>query len=228
MDTNEKGEKMSPIQVEELYKQKYPNKRRGSVDLAIFNIIFTECERKVLDIGCGFGELLSALKAFNFETTGIVLTEYETQACLKKGLNVIKGDAGKELPFENKEFETVLLIDSIEHIKEYEDTLKETLRVLKDGGKVLIYTPNREVFRKYNQYKEVDKVHIKEFTKQELKLLLTKTGFKNIRFINKKLYYPKYFFLRFLNEFMARKEEIYLCVIAEKRGKHQKRLGKNE
>src|SRR3989344_2856156 len=127
-------------QLEKRYRKAYPGKKRGFADLAVFNIVFSEMGRKLLDIGCGFGEMMSALKAFNFEVRGITATEYEAKACREKGLDVRSGDAGNGLPFGSSEFSAVIMLDSIEHVKDYANALRETFRVLKPGGKILIYT----------------------------------------------------------------------------------------
>ncbi|MBI4052726.1 MAG: class I SAM-dependent methyltransferase [Candidatus Diapherotrites archaeon] len=201
-------------QLERHYAEKYPEKRRGFADLAIFNIVFSEMDRKLLDVGCGFGEMMSALKAFNFDVKGITATDYEAKACREKGLDVISGDAGEKLPFKSAEFESVTMLDSIEHMKNYANALRECCRVLRKGGKVLVYTPNREVYRKHDDGHLAE--HEKEFSAQELKAELEKAGFSNVRFLSKKFFYPKYFLLKPLDFALPKAGLPYLLALAEK------------
>jgi 2-polyprenyl-3-methyl-5-hydroxy-6-metoxy-1,4-benzoquinol methylase len=81
---------------------------------------------KVLDIGCGENKIIP-------EAIGLDLYNYP-------GVNKI-GSAEK-LPFPNKSFDAVTLLEVIEHLKNPEKTLKEIKRVLKPNGQVIISTPN--------------------------------------------------------------------------------------
>lgn len=97
------------------------------------------------------------------------------------------------LPFSDKNFDIVIHHDVIEHSKKPYLMIKEQYRVLKEGGILIVGTPN--IFRpanviklitgrlsfpeKIGYYKEIgDYIHIQEFHEQQLKILLEEVGFK--------------------------------------------------
>jgi methionine biosynthesis protein MetW len=92
---------------------------------------------KVLDIGCGNGKNMLYRK--DVQMYGLEHSKSLTDICLKRGLNVVQGDA-HTLPFENESFDAIIMIAVIHHInpKEHVEILKEIQRVLRPGGKCLI------------------------------------------------------------------------------------------
>ncbi|MFH1751765.1 MAG: class I SAM-dependent methyltransferase [archaeon] len=208
-------------ELEEFYLKKFPRKTRG-LDIGYLNFVLTRFGKgKVLDVGCGFGELIEALRAFGFDVSGLTVTGLEVKECKEKGLNVVLGDAGKELPFESNSFDIVLSIGSIEHIENWENAMKEMSRVLKTGGRILIETPNKSVFRNSKKYKEkgedIDVVHFKEFNYKELLELLEKNNLSNIKSHNKIFFYPRYYALSFLDIDFFNKKHPYLFLSAVKK-----------
>lgn len=109
---------------------------------------------KVVDVGCGRGEILRHCAGLGADAYGIdyapvavSLTQKviagEAQAPGKKG--VAQADA-KILPFPTECFDRALLFDVVEHLHSWEldRAYAEILRVLKPGGMIVIHTaPNR-------------------------------------------------------------------------------------
>jgi SAM-dependent methyltransferase len=214
--------------LEEHYRKKYPDKRRG-LDMAFVNFIVHKLKKGiVLDVGCGFGELISVLREFGFKVWGLTATEFEVRECRRKGLGAVKGDAGKEIPFYSNKFDLVVCIDSLEHIKDYRKALQEMHRVLNENGTLIIFTPNREVFRKSKKFQEIKEyiklVHFKEFSFKELNEELLKAGFCKIKYYNKLFFYPNYFWLNWLGGLRGMQPTIkeYIFLTAKKK----KRFGK--
>ncbi len=93
----------------------------------------------ILDVGCGTGANLEMLAQFG-DSEGVDVSDDALEFCRSKGLKVHKGLA-EELPFEDESFEIVTALDVVEHLDDDVSGLKEMHRVLKKGGKSLIFVP---------------------------------------------------------------------------------------
>ena len=94
---------------------------------------------KILDVGCGTGANLEMLAQFG-ESEGVDISDDALEFCKRKGLKVHKGLA-ETLPFADESFEIVTALDVVEHLDDDIAGLKEMHRVLKNGGKTLIFVP---------------------------------------------------------------------------------------
>lgn len=94
----------------------------------------------VLDIGCGDGLLLEQLKNKGLTVSGIDISSTAINICKERGLDCIHGDISEKLPFEDNSYDSVLLIDVLEHLFQPIEVLKEARRISK--GCVLISIPN--------------------------------------------------------------------------------------
>ncbi len=95
----------------------------------------------VLDVGCGDGLLMKELARAGKQVEGIDLSGVAVERCRKEGLKATEGDfASGPLPFAEKQFETVVALDVLEHVYEPERLLKEMVRVSSDA--VVISVPN--------------------------------------------------------------------------------------
>ncbi len=105
----------------------------------IANII--EPNSRVLDLGCGKGELLLFLKKEkNVSGFGIEIDIDEVIECLSRGINVIHYDINKGLSFiDDDSFDYVVLSKTIQQLKSPGKLLEEVLRISK---KAIISFPN--------------------------------------------------------------------------------------
>jgi len=94
---------------------------------------------RILDIGCGTGANLEMLAEFG-DAEGVDVSDEALEFCKSKGLIVHKGLA-EELPFENGEFDLVTALDVVEHLDDDIAGLKEMYRVVRDGGRALVFVP---------------------------------------------------------------------------------------
>ena len=96
---------------------------------------------KLLELGCGRGDFLFEFKKYGFNSYGIDrdLSSVNNEF----GLDVKQCDLSKEaFPYSDETFDVVYHKSVIEHLYNPENIMKETLRVLKPGGKVVILTPD--------------------------------------------------------------------------------------
>lgn len=90
---------------------------------------------RVLDLGCGTGELLAHLQATRGCTGyGVEIDDANVQACVQRGVNVLQLnlEAGLAM-FGDASFDVVLQIDTLQHLRNAEVMLRETVRVGKVG-----------------------------------------------------------------------------------------------
>ncbi|MFG6457520.1 methionine biosynthesis protein MetW [Roseateles sp. BYS96W] len=90
---------------------------------------------RVLDLGCGTGELLDHLiKHKGCTGYGVELDDANLLACVKRGVNVIQRNLEEGLSiFEDQSFDVVLQLETLQHLRNAEAMLQETARVGKMG-----------------------------------------------------------------------------------------------
>ena len=90
---------------------------------------------RVLDLGCGDGALLDHLKRERgCSGYGIEIADANVQACVKRGVDVIQLNLDEGLSmFGDDSFDLVLQIDTLQHLRNAEVMLRETVRVGKLG-----------------------------------------------------------------------------------------------
>ncbi|MEJ8835616.1 methionine biosynthesis protein MetW [Ramlibacter sp. AN1133] len=90
---------------------------------------------RVLDLGCGDGALLDYLqRERGCCGYGIEIDDANVLACVKRGVNVIQLNLDQGLTvFEDGSFDVVLQIDTLQHLRNAEWMLRETVRVGKLG-----------------------------------------------------------------------------------------------
>ena len=96
---------------------------------------------KVLDLGCGDGELLTYLRSsLEVKGYGVEKDDDNWLACLQNGTNVIQMDLEDGLSgFENQSFDTVVLSQTLQAMHNTEEIVQEMLRV---GREIIVTFPN--------------------------------------------------------------------------------------
>ena len=144
----------------------------------------------VLEIGCGLGATLSGIQYLfpNAQVYGMELVP-EVAAVGGKILNVVQGDIEKEdVPFENIEFDYIILADVLEHLHNPDETLRKLAKRLKKGGAFLCSIPNIMNLSVlyplicgsfvYENSGILDRTHIRFFTLDSIYRLFTQCGFR--------------------------------------------------
>ena len=94
--------------------------------------------RRVLDIGCGEGQVGRRLASRGAQVVALDVTRSQIRrACDRGGLSGYLQAEAHQLPCRDAGFDTVVLCLAIEHIEPFEAALKEVARVLTPGGRFL-------------------------------------------------------------------------------------------
>lgn len=104
-------------------------------------------DAKVLDVGCGAGLISNILAEDGYEMHGVdqsptSVAVAHRHAPVNGNCRYVAGDAFA-LPYEDESFDSVMLLDFLEHVERPDLAIKEAARVLKPGGLMLFYTFNR-------------------------------------------------------------------------------------
>jgi len=138
-----------------------------------------EKDSKVLDVGCGKGELLARMHNLRpeLELTGVDITD---APLVDSEIKRITANA-LALPFPDNSFNLVVCRHVIEHIPDSSKLFSELARVVKKGGKLYIECPDVRSTRTRlatNFYD--DPTHVRPYTQTALKRLADEYGIQTI------------------------------------------------
>lgn len=96
---------------------------------------------RALDVGCGAGQVVARLTEAGYEAYGVDVSEPNIERARKFSSRCQFYD-GKHLPFEDNYFDSAGALNVLEHVEEPEAFIREIVRVVALGGKVIISSPN--------------------------------------------------------------------------------------
>jgi 2-polyprenyl-3-methyl-5-hydroxy-6-metoxy-1,4-benzoquinol methylase len=140
-------------------------------------------QARFLDVGCGNGSFLAAMRDFGWDVVGV---EPDTKAVAVArndfGLDVKVGTL-EDVRFPTGVFDVVRMNHVIEHLPDPIHTLRECYRVLRPGGRLVIYTPNiaswGHRFGFQNAWLCLDPPrHLNLFSARTLKLIAERVAFR--------------------------------------------------
>jgi len=95
--------------------------------------------RRVLDVGCGEGQLARRAAAMGAAVVGVDPTHNQITVARARGGGPAYGEAAAEwLPFRDGAFDAVVMCLVIEHIEPFEPAIEDMARVLEPGGRFLL------------------------------------------------------------------------------------------
>jgi ubiquinone/menaquinone biosynthesis C-methylase UbiE len=169
---------------------KIPENTSKNTHSVIANLLAETKSKRVLDIPSGAGSFTQRLLEQQVEVhSGDIENILQV-----KNPNFRLSDMNQPLPYEPEFFDAVVCIDGIEHLERPFDFIRESNRILKRGGAVLISTPNINAIRSrwrwfwsshhnkgkvpLNENKPTPLHHINLMSYQRLRYILHTSGFK--------------------------------------------------
>ena len=171
---------------------------------------------KVLDIGCGSGTIAKKIEDYGHAVKGIDFSEEALKRAKERGIETIQCNLDEGIPEASDSYDIVWEGDIVEHVFDPIGLLKESARVLKKDGMLLLTIPSdvgiisrikmlfgishqEQMYMTSGFYK-----HHTFFTPRLIQFMLRKAGFEIVQFhkilnIGKR-YRIKYLPAMFFNE----------------------------
>lgn len=134
----------------------------------------------IVDVGCGNGVYLNKMKSLGWRVYGVEPDSAASEPAIRSGLDVFRGVL-KDAPIKNDSSDQVTMIHVLEHLPNPLEDLSECLRILKKGGRMVIYTPNAESLAHghfgRNFFALDPPRHLNIFTARSIRKILRDAGF---------------------------------------------------
>ncbi len=142
---------------------------------------------RVLDLGCGTGELTATLAQAGVQAIGIEVSRAALRRARARhpGLDFRLAPIDGPLPLRDGSLDLVWSSEVIEHVADTASWLSEIRRVLAPGGRVLLTTPGhgrlRIALRGLEHYAPALGDHLHLYTRRSLGSVLGELGFGHVR-----------------------------------------------
>lgn len=145
---------------------------------------FADRQGPILDVGSGTGAMLSQLTDFG-PAYGVDFSPEALRFAQDRGLpRLVQGDAAR-LPFRDASFQTVVTLDTLEHVQDDRRAISEIARVLQPGGTVVLNVP---AFRSLWGPHDEALMHFRRYRKAEVRDLLLGAGL-DVRLLSYSVFY---------------------------------------
>ncbi len=146
---------------------------------------------RVLDVGCGAGEITAELARAGFDVVGVDVAEEPLRRARRREprLDVRLLDVDGEWPLADASFDAVWAGETIEHVLDTAAWLSQVRRVLRSGGALLLSTPAHDrarmlalalSARRLDAHFDPRSDHLRFYTRRTLARLLADFGFERI------------------------------------------------
>jgi SAM-dependent methyltransferase len=144
-------------------------------------------EERVLDLGCGAGRFLVAVRDAGADPVGVEIAEAAAERARATGIQVRLVEPDGTLPFGHGEFDLVWCSEVLEHIPDVGAMLFEVRRVLKRGGRLLLTVPYHGrlqaaavALTRFDSHFDPLGQHVRFFTRTSLARTLEASGFEPV------------------------------------------------
>ena len=127
---------------------------------------------RILDVGCGTGANLEMLSEFG-NAEGVDVSAEALAFCRDRGLDKVKPGAAEALPYGDESVDLVTGLDVVEHLDDDVAGLQEMKRVLRVGGRAVIFVP---AFMFLWGVQDDISHHRRRYTMKDLKQLVSGAG----------------------------------------------------
>jgi 2-polyprenyl-3-methyl-5-hydroxy-6-metoxy-1,4-benzoquinol methylase len=146
---------------------------------------------RVLDVGCGEGQLTAAIADAGYRVLGVDVAEEPLRRARSRhaGLELRRVEPEGEWPFADASFDVVWSGETIEHIADTAGWLSELRRVLRSGGSLILSTPAHGPLRRlglalsrqrFERHFDPRADHLRFYTPRTLTRLIEDFGFEQI------------------------------------------------
>ncbi|MFH0781403.1 MAG: class I SAM-dependent methyltransferase [Pseudomonadota bacterium] len=151
-------------------------RRRIFLSLLEHFVVKNRTDLSILEIGCGPKGLLKYLASYG-KVYGMDIAHQWLKICQDEGGQRLITGSGYALPIKRESFDIIGLFDTLEHIPDDIQVLKECRLAIKPGGYVFISVPAYQFL-----YSTNDRVshHQRRYSRNELKLKLREAGIEPV------------------------------------------------
>lgn len=146
---------------------------------------------RLLDVGCGSGELLRWYQNHGWETMGIEPSKKGARNARSKGLQIIESTIEESSLPENY-FDAIIMVQVLEHLKDPKASLSKLHRALRPAGLLMAGVPNFLCIDRYmlgSAWLPLETPrHLYYFTPKSLRYLFKAVGFNNLQIRRKTKY----------------------------------------
>ena len=145
MDSNQKSKiknqklAKAALRGEPSYVWRFGQNRRLDMIVALLPID----TRRILIDGCGVGQYVRHLAGLGYNTIGLDIEFERVREGTQDGIEQLHVATGEYLPYPDNTFDALLSHEVIEHVANDRLAACEMIRVLRPGGRVILFCPNR-------------------------------------------------------------------------------------
>jgi SAM-dependent methyltransferase len=139
---------------------------------------------RILDLGCGAGDLLAALRKRGHSAIGMDIAHSALRSAAELNVPGVLGSY-RQPPYRDGSFDLVMMFHVLEHIPDPDAAIKGARQMLRPNGRLLIQVPNADCM----QFNILGKFwmgldcprHLYDYRRQDLENLLARNGFAVLR-----------------------------------------------